>query len=509
MELYRKKINLDNKVNKRLRDKYIDSEYSQPRTNNKNIIFQKMLKKKNLSRPKNDALNMSSEHIQNVCSSVEDILSNEKKKKSAIKYVIQIGKNKRIPNTSTSYDLEPNYERSESPRRNRGYGKGYINSFKNSPMKNQDEQNPGMNKYISISDYTNIDLNNPKRNYQTLKNDTSKSLLNQPNYINTEESQNDFDLSSINDEERGGGNYGRNPDSRIMNRINRVLKERYEKAERKTNERRNRNIPAMQRIRKHSNNPSNFNYRNNNNDDDVDELIKTIEELQAANKNLKRDNYNKNKEINMLKNDLDNMQKELDEKRMERDKEIEDIFKENNDPKLKNEYYKILQDYDNNINDFNNLKDDYNQIVDEYNSLKTEKNRLFNDNKNLKNNLVRLEMDYNNMKNEANKAIDDYNNIVEDFNKLDQENKKLKEDFDKIKDNEYQPGEIKDEDFNKLNNDYNKLNDDYNKLNDDYNKLKEENDNIKKEMEEMSQVPRDEDYERLYEGYNKLEKDNE
>ena len=365
---------------------------------------------------------MSSEHIQNVCSSVEDILSNEKKKKSAIKYVIQIGKNKRITNTSTSYDLEPNYERSESPRRNRGYGKGYINSFKNSPMRNQDEQNPGMNKYISISDYTNIDLNNPKRNYQTLKNDTSKSLLNQPNYVNTEESQNDFDVSSINDEERGGGSYGRNPDSRIMNRINRVLKERYEKAERKTNERRNRNIPAMQRIRKHSNNPNNFNYRNNN-DDDVDELIKTIEELQATNKNLKRDNYNKNKEINMLKNDLDNMQKELDEKRMERDKEIEDIFKENNDPKLKNEYYKILQDYDNNINDFNNLKDDYNQIVDEYNSLKTEKSRLLDDNKNLKNNLIRLKMDFNNMKNEANKAVDDYNNIVEDFNKLEQENK--------------------------------------------------------------------------------------
>ena len=37
MELYRKKINLDNKVNKRLRDKYNDSEYSQPRNNNKNI----------------------------------------------------------------------------------------------------------------------------------------------------------------------------------------------------------------------------------------------------------------------------------------------------------------------------------------------------------------------------------------------------------------------------------------------------------------------------------------
>ena len=52
-----------------------------------------MLKKKGVSQPKNEFLNLSTENIQNVRSSVEDILSNENKKKNAIKYVIQIGKN--------------------------------------------------------------------------------------------------------------------------------------------------------------------------------------------------------------------------------------------------------------------------------------------------------------------------------------------------------------------------------------------------------------------------------
>ena len=59
-------------------------------------------------------------------------------------------------------NIEPNYN-SESPRRGKGYPKGFTNSYKNSPSRNtQDDQNPGMNKYISISDYTNLDSNQKK-----------------------------------------------------------------------------------------------------------------------------------------------------------------------------------------------------------------------------------------------------------------------------------------------------------------------------------------------------------
>ena len=84
MELYRKKINIDNNVNRRLRDRLNESD-NYPQRDKNNIIFQKMLKKKGVSQPKNEFLNLSTENMQNVRSSVEDILSNEKKKKECYK----------------------------------------------------------------------------------------------------------------------------------------------------------------------------------------------------------------------------------------------------------------------------------------------------------------------------------------------------------------------------------------------------------------------------------------
>ena len=45
MELYVKKINIQNKLNKRLRDKYYEVEYSQPK-NEQNTYFREILKKK-------------------------------------------------------------------------------------------------------------------------------------------------------------------------------------------------------------------------------------------------------------------------------------------------------------------------------------------------------------------------------------------------------------------------------------------------------------------------------
>ena len=136
MELYRKKVNIGNKASRRLRDKYNETEYDQP-NKGQDTYLQKMIKKKNEVKPKNEALNLSTENIQNVRSSVEDILSNENNKKRAIKYVIQIGKNKNIPNNSVSYDIEPRIDKSESPKRGgKEYIKGYVNSYRNSPNRN-------------------------------------------------------------------------------------------------------------------------------------------------------------------------------------------------------------------------------------------------------------------------------------------------------------------------------------------------------------------------------------
>ena len=384
MELYKKKINIERK-------KIRDNE-----------------KKENVYILKNNKLNLSSETKKNI-------------KRKSIKYVIQIGKNRRITNTSSSYDIKPHYGRIINQKIiNDGdsrFIKTFINSDNSSPNKSYQmvDSISNNNKYISINDYspmTYIDINNinpTKRKFKTIETDSSNKkkksyknlsfVLN----INTEESQNE--ISSIYSE-----GYNKYSDSKITKRISSVLKERYEKILRK--EKRNRTIHAMPRIRK--NNVSIQKYKiKKNEDNDTIELIKEIEELQTIIKNLKKDNYNKNKEINILKNELDNFEEK-------RTKQLDNIFRESdNTSKLKNEYFKLLQDYDNNINDFNKLKDNYNEMVDEFNSLKTEKIKLFNNN-------LKLKTDFNNLKNEVNKTVDEYNNIVDDYNRLDKENKKLR-----------------------------------------------------------------------------------
>ena len=73
---------------------------------------------------------------------------------------------------------------------------------------------------------------------------------------------------------------------------------------------------------------------NTTTDDDLDELIRTVEDLQTIIdgqkqdlRNMRKDNYNKDKEIGLFKLELKNIQKELDDKRLEYDKEIDDILK--------------------------------------------------------------------------------------------------------------------------------------------------------------------------------------
>ena len=429
MELYKKKINIERK-------KIRDNE-----------------KKENEYTLKNNNLNLSSETKKNI-------------KKKSIKYVIQIGKNRRVSNTSSSYDIKPHYGRMINPKILNDGDSRYIKTFTNtdnsSPNKSFQiiDSVSNNNKYISINDYspmTYIDINNinpTKRNFKTIETDSSNKKKNSYKNlsfilnVNTEKSQNE--ISSIYNE-----GYNKYPDSKIMNRNSRVLKERYEISSGK--EKRNRNIHAMPRIRK--NNVSIQNYKIKiNEENEVIDLIKEIEELQTIIKNLKKDNYNKNKEINILKNELDNFEEK-------RTKKIDDIFRESdNTSKLKNEYFKLLQDYDNNINDFNQLKDNYNEMVDEFNSLKTEKIKLVNNN-------LKLKTDYNNLKNEVNKTVDDYNKIVDDYNRLDKENKKLKNNYEKIRMREMKSEDKKEEDFNKLIEDYNQLKEEYDKLKEVNNKI--------------------------------------
>ena len=123
--------------------------------------------------------------------------------------------------------------------------------------------------------------------------------------------------------------------------------------------------------------------RNEENEDDINELITTIEDLQSIIngqkyelKSLKKENRNKDKEIEYLKNEVNNLKNEMDKMTTEYNQDMEDVFKDNDVRKLKKEYLKLLQDYDDNINDYNNLKDEYNKMVDEYNNIKTARDKL-------------------------------------------------------------------------------------------------------------------------------------
>ena len=552
MDLYHKKVKIGTKANRKGKQgKYMEPEYNQEKPK-QNIYLQKMM-------PQNENIDLKSTG-DNVRSSMEDIFSNEDNKKKAIKYVINIGRNKNIRN-SPNYQRARRLEKSASPNRGRRYPQEYGEIYEDTPNLRYPERRGDShlnNRHTTSNDYNpkvytgyNNSKNKKKyndnntayknnlrpniRNYSQYNDgDTEEYYDDQPNYINIEESQN-FEVSSI--EDGRAPKRLRNVQPNIMNRVKNPLDDPYGRAPQRV---RNKDVIAIPKVSKQPNYKQPKNFRNNdlNTDDEIDELIQTIEYLKSLNdrqkyklKNLRKDNYQKDKEINLLKNDLENLEKELEDKRLEHDKEIDDIYKANNNRDLKNEYFKLLQDYDTNINDYNNLKDDYNKMVDEYNILKNEKNKLNDENKNLKQNNNKLKEDYNNIKSEANKALDDYNNVVDDYNKLEREIKKTKNNYDLVqnendrlkKDYERlrnrnrgkQTEDKKEQEFNKLCDDYDKLNEDFNKVNNENNTLKNENEQLKEENEKLkkevdnSHPPKDEDNENLYDALNKLKDDNE
>ena len=402
MDLYQKKVNVGNKNRRNPKSQYIETEDT-PSKNRKNIYTQKMI-------PQNDNYDIASggENISNVRSSMEDLFANEDMKKNAIKYVINLGKNKNIRNSPPRYDGPARrLEKSASPNRGRGHPQGYEDIYEETPNRrfpgrrgesyfnnrptNQKDYNP-----ITYTGYNNLRKKNKYNNNTNYKNNIRPNLRTQyndmddedyydnppPNYINVEESQNE--IASMNEDERVPLKL-KNVEPRAYNRVKNALNDVYERAAKRV---RNKDINVMPKVRKQPKNKyakninKNINTDNNtlNTDDEIEELFNTMEELKGIIddqkkelRKVKKDNYKKDKEIKLLKNDLDNMQKELEDKRIEHDKDIDNIYKNNdNNAKLKKEYFKLLQDYDTNINDYNNLKDDYNKMVDEYNILKNE-----------------------------------------------------------------------------------------------------------------------------------------
>jgi hypothetical protein len=398
MELYHKKVNLGTKQPSGPEERYDEMRYNPSRRPN-NIYFQKMMKQ-NQSKLNNEPIDISYEdkNIPSIHSNLQNILSDENNKKKALKFMALKNRNFQSPK---SKQKEKRLEKSFSPRGRGGRNRDYEeDSREATPIRKV--LNLSREPYYSAigKKFNTINNDNPRtknnlrnlnrKNYKDQYNqeeDDEDYYNNQKSYYNPEENPNDLEFSSIKGDERyPRGKISKSPEPiKLRNNFSRVI--------RKPNYRgsRNKDIQIMPRLKKQSN----TNYLGNNmnrEEDDVDKLIRTIEDLQdiidgQENKirNITKDNLNKEKEINLLRNDLDDLQKELDDKRTEHDKEIDDIFRSNdNNQRLKNEYYKLLQDYDNSVNDFNNLKDDYNKMIDEYNILKDEKNKLSEDNKNLK-----------------------------------------------------------------------------------------------------------------------------
>ena len=370
MELYHKKINIENKQNKRGRDRNIHMENNP----NKNIYIQKMIQQ---SQPKNEVIDLSSagDNIHNIRTNMEEIFSNEENKKKAIKYVIEIGKNKNIRNSPRTADR---CQKSVSPNRRDGGNKntyGNVESFKVTPNRTyynsrgfntNNRVNPiNENNSFGYASNTASNFYKPNKNiinnYNRVYNNPNQNQNLNPNqkynegeeeYINPEESQNEYELSSINNiDDRNfqpiltnpGTKFSRSPEPRLVNQIPQILKEKYQNASHQQNYpyNRNKDIQLMPKQKKQKNN---YNNVNPNIEDEIDELVKTIDDMQSVIngqknqiKNNVKDINRKNKEINFLKNELNNMQKELDEKRIEHDKEMENIFNNNNNTKLKNE----------------------------------------------------------------------------------------------------------------------------------------------------------------------------
>ena len=122
MELYHKKINMKiKKENNRFNNnnRYNPKENSFNEKANKTLYIQKMFRKKNIIQQKED-LNLSSQNFQKVFNNVENLFTDDNSKKKAIKYVLQLGKNK--PNKTflnkTMYQFYNNYQKNQEESRN-------------------------------------------------------------------------------------------------------------------------------------------------------------------------------------------------------------------------------------------------------------------------------------------------------------------------------------------------------------------------------------------------------
>jgi hypothetical protein len=227
----------------------------------------------------NDVLDLKSagENINNVRNNMEDIFSNDENKKKAIKYVIEIGKIKSIRNS-------PNHrlDKSASPLQKKGYIHNESNRFSPNSAYYDGRFNNATNNYgpNTVSNFYNPNqrklrvYNNPNRNYY------DEEEYNESQPYNPEENQNDYEPSSSNyndDKNIQIIKYSRSPEPKVGNKYIQIVKETYERSVRRPHFQIKKNKDIQIRQNRQINN----NYSNINTDDEIEELIKTINELKS------------------------------------------------------------------------------------------------------------------------------------------------------------------------------------------------------------------------------------
>lgn len=314
MELYRKKANFGAKATSGPDERYEDTKFN-PSKRLKNLYLEHALKQNQSNIPNHP--------------SKEDIFSDENSKQKPVKNINEKYKDIQSPEPK---QFQKRSEKSMSPRRRGLLTRNREKNLKTSPIRNV--LNISREPYYSeVGKRFNTIGNEPKgRNpLRTEENiPKKKSYRNNYNDVDDEfygENQNDDESSYGEEEVPRIIKTSRSPEPvSLKNKFNKVMgKPRY-------NEARNKDIQVMPKLRK----PQNNNYLNNNmninTDEEVDELLKTIVDLQAIIngqkqdiRNIKKDNIIKDKKINNLRNKIDDLQKELDDKRTEHDKEIGQI----------------------------------------------------------------------------------------------------------------------------------------------------------------------------------------
>ena len=334
MELYHKKINTRiKKENNRFNNNiYNPKENNFNKIANKTFYIQKMFRKKKIIKQKDD-LNLSSQNFQKIFNNVENIFTDENSKKKAIKYVIQIGKNKPM----------------------KSFFNKTMNQIYNNYQKNRENQLETPNEIdfdLSLTNEEDLNRNNytdrtKLRQVSEPHNRLSKSMEKRTQRMNN------------------GFNKNRRENNRIMDDETEELIKIIEELQEMNMNLRKKGIKKNNEINILKN--------------EIDNLQKELDEKMVEHDKEIEQIYNYKKSNNEKENEINNEKLKMEYYKLleQYDKNISDYNK------LKDKYNTTVDEYNNLKTERNNLKNNFNSLKNEYNTMKEEANKTIDDYNNI------------------------------------------------------------------------------------------------------------------------------